>query len=578
MPSAGDVRTSRPHGFHVGEWLVHPDLGLIEGHGGSRYLRPQVMDLLLLLARSPGSIVSKEEIIDAIWHRRFTAESSLTRAVAELRKALGDSPQPAQYIENHPKRGYRLVAEVHPVEDAAAAQPSLAVLPLESPAGEPDPARLGEGISEAIITILAGVAGLAVMARTSSFAAELRSADPREVGRTLGVQYVLDGSVRREQGIYRITILLVEAESGRLLWTERFDRMAENLFALEDEIARLTLANLQVALSPDEQARLASGGTSNSDAHALHRLGRYHLGQRTPSALVEAIRCFEQALARDGGYAAAWSGMADAFSILGFLGFAAPDETYPRVRDAAQRALELDPGMGEAFTSLAAARGIHERDWRGACDLFAEGCRLAPQSSHGHLWYGIFLALLGRFDEAWVELQAARRLDPLSLPVLANIGLLFYFMGRNDEAAECHRHVLALDPHFPLALVHLGRALLHGGDAEEAIVPLQSSAATGFTWAMGFLGMALGRAGRSQEARHVLAQFERLETSRYVSPLLRACVHLGLGEHETACGQVEAALGANDPLLAVLRVDPLFNPLRAHPRFVAVMEALAFPA
>ena len=577
MQSAGDVGFQDPQSFRLGEWTVRPGLGLIEGERGSSYVRPQVMELLLLLARRAGRIVSKEEITEAIWAGRFTAESSLTRAVAELRRALGDTPHAPRFIENLPKRGYRLIAKVTQVEAGPPAAPSIAVLPLANLTGTLEGAQLADGISEEIINTLARLSGIAVVARTSSFAYREHPADVRELGRKLNAQYILEGAVQALGEMFRITVQLIRAEDGHHLWSERFDRLAGNLFTLEDEIARLALERLRVILTPEDRAQLARNGTAEPEAHALQRLGRYHQGRRTPAALLEAVRCFEQAVALDPGYASAWSGLADAYSILGFLGFAAPEDTFPRAKAAACRALDINSLLGEASTSLAAALGLYERNWEAALGSFDRGCRLAPHAAQSRLWYGIFLALLGRFDRAWAELQQARRLDPLSLPVLANIGLLLYFMRRNEEAIECQRHVLSLDPDFPLALVHLGRALMQAGRAAEAVEPLERGAKTGFLWAAGFLGMAYGMNGERERARGVLEQFERLAPARYVNPLLRACVHLGLGEHAAACGQIEAGLMGGDPLVTILRVDPLFDALRGHPRFEAALEALRLP-
>lgn len=577
MPSAGGARSRRPQSFQLGDWTIRPELGLIECDAQSVYVRPQVMELLLLLVGRAGEIVTKGEIVRSVWHGRLTAESSLTRTVAELRRALGDSPGRPRFIENLPKRGYRLIAPVTFLDESLPAEPSIAVLPLANLTGDPENARLADGISEEIINTLARLSGIAVVARTSSFAFRGRGADVREIGQALNAQYILEGAVQSFDGIYRITIQLIRVEDGLHLWSEHFDRLAGNLFALEDEIARLTLERLRINLSPNEQAQLARVDTADPGAHAVHRLGRYHLGQRSPAAIIEAIRCFEQAVARDPEYAAAWSGLADAYSILGFLGFAAPGEAYPRVKQAAQRALQINSMLGEAYTSLAAATGIWERDWTAAEAAFERGCHLAPHAAQGHLWFGIYLALVGRFGRAWTELQQARRLDPLSMPVLANIGLLLYFMRRNEEAVECFRHVLTLDPGFPLALVHLGRALLAGGRAGEAIEPLKAGAATGFLWPAGFLGMAYARHGQPGCAREVLAQFNRQTPSRYVSPMLRACIHLGLGEEEAACHEIEQALASGDPLITILHVDPLFGPLLRHPRVQAVLEALALP-
>ncbi|MDD1632596.1 MAG: winged helix-turn-helix domain-containing protein, partial [Methylococcaceae bacterium] len=264
--------------FRLGEWSVQPRLGRISNSNGTVHLRPLLMDLLLLLARSPGRAVSKEEITRAVWGRRFLADSALTRLVAELRQSLGDDPECPRFIETIPKRGYCLIAAV--VGDLRPAapvdvQPSIAVLPFLDMAREKDQEYFCDGLAEELTNALTRLCGLRVIARTSAFSFKGKAVDVREIGRQLNVGAVVEGGVQRSAGRLRITVQLIETADGGHLWSDRFDLGASDIFAIQDEIARAVVSALRIKLPGLEETRLMRRHTQDLEAHDLYLRGRY---------------------------------------------------------------------------------------------------------------------------------------------------------------------------------------------------------------------------------------------------------------------------------------------------------------
>jgi TolB-like protein len=308
--------------FRLGGWLVQPSLGRISGVQGAIHLRPLLMDLLGLLARNAGRPVTKEEISRTIWGKRFLAESALTRLVAELRHILGDDSENPRFVETIPKRGYRLIAPVS-VEGSAAPGPSIAVLPFTDMAQAKDQEYFCDGLAEELTNALTRVRGLRVIARTSAFAFKGKALDAREIGRQLNVSAVVEGGVQRSADRLRVTVQVINAADGSHLWSERFDRRASDIFAIEDEIAQALVAGLGVKLLGDEASALIPRHTEDLEAHDLYLRGRYIAARRTPNAYAQAIRYFRQALARDPGYSVAYAALGACYCGSGFVSYLA---------------------------------------------------------------------------------------------------------------------------------------------------------------------------------------------------------------------------------------------------------------
>jgi len=354
--------------FQLGEWLVEPSLNRVSSGSRTVQLEPRTMDVLAYLAARAGRVVAREEILEAVWRRQFVADATLSHAIAELRRALGDSPRQPRFIETISKRGYRVIAAVRrTAEHAAAAQPprepaagpapaprtpSIAVLPFVDMSAARDQEYLCDGIAEELINALAQLDGLKVAARTSSFAFKGQQEDVREIGRRLGVGAVLEGSVRKAAGRLRVTAQLVDVADGMHLWSERFDRADEDVFAIQDAIAEAVVSKLKVRLLDDEAARLAGGGTASRDAYDDYLRGRHLLNRRRVGELPVAVNHLERAIALDPAYAEPHAALAETFGIMGLWGFAPPAVALVRARAAAERAVALDDRSAGAHAWL----------------------------------------------------------------------------------------------------------------------------------------------------------------------------------------------------------------------------------
>jgi len=336
------VRPAAPHAdFRLGEWLIQPSLDRISQGATTSRLRPRLMDFLVFLARNAGQVVGKDEIIEAVWERKFLAESVLTRSVADLRRLLHDEAERPRFIETVPKRGYRLMAPVFEQSGPAGpavAHPSVAVLPFANMTADDGEEYFCDGLAEELTNALSHLRGLRVIARTSAFAFKGKAVDVREIGRQLSVGAVVEGGVQRWAGRLRITVQLIDAGDGVHLWSERFDRSATDIFAIQDEIAQAVVAALSVRLLGDEETRLMGPHTRDLEAHDLYLRGRYVAAQRTLEAYTRAIAYFQQASARDPGYALPHAALGSCYCGCGFLGYLAPRDAFPRAKAAAAAA------------------------------------------------------------------------------------------------------------------------------------------------------------------------------------------------------------------------------------------------
>jgi serine/threonine-protein kinase len=562
--------------FRLGEWLVQPSLGRISGAQGAVHLRPLLMDFLSLLARDPGRVVTKEEITRAVWGKRFLAKSALTRLVAELRQILGDDVETPRFIETVPKRGYRLVASVSSAQSTAQPGPSVAVLPFADLSPGKDQEYFCDGLSEELTNALTRLHGLRVIARTSAFAFKGKALDVREIGRQLNVTAVMEGGVQRSADRLRVTVQLINAADGCHLWSERFDRRAGDVFAIQDDIAKAVVAALSIKLLGDEGSRLIPCPTEDPEAHDLYLRGRYVAARRTPEAYAQAIRYFEQALARDPGYGVAYAALGACCCGSGFVSYLAPGDAFPKAKAAAGRALELDPALAEAHAVLGWASWAYDWDWLATEDCFRRAEALSPNDGMGRFWHAMMLAGLGRFEEALVQIQRAWDLDPLSLVIQTNVGAILFEARQYEQAVERLLNVLQMDPGFGLANFHLGRTYAAMARYGQSIDALQK-AAPGFPIAMGFLGLSWAQIGHRDKAEEILRELERLTVAQYVPAQSFALVHLGLGNIDLALDWLKKAFDAHEGTVTLLGVEPCWDPHRSNPRFAELLRRLRLP-
>lgn len=463
-----------------------------------------------------------------------------------------------------------------PIAESSTSRKSIAVLPFEDMSPEQDQQYLGDGIAEEIINALTRIEDLRVVARTSSFALRGRDQQAREIGANLNVGTFLEGSVRKAGNHVRITAQLIEVANGYHLWSERYDRELEDVFAIQDEIARSIVETLKVKLVGDDEAPIVRPGTSDLDAYTLYLKGRYHWNKRTAEELEKGIALFERAIAIDDRYALAWAGLADSFSILGWYRYLPAEEAYEKTESAAVKAVAIDDSLGEAYTSLAYAKFLYGWDWAGAESDFQRAIARNPNYPLARHWYAEFLMAMGRFDEAIEQVNVAQTLDPLSLTIGFGVGWVLYFLGRYDEAIEQYEKTIARDPNLVLAPWFLGPAYVEAGKYDRAIAVYDDWIARELDEA----GLAALRAhacalsGRRQEALNAAAELEERAQREQVPPDYLALVYIGLADNDRAFGWLKEALERRVWYLVYLKADPMFSPLRSDPRFLELLTQI----
>lgn len=445
---------------------------------------------------------------------------------------------------------------------------SIAVLPFVDMSPDRSQEYFGDGIAEEIINSLTRIEDLRVVARTSSFAFKGRDAQAQEIGDRLGVGCLLEGSVRTVGDKVRITAQLIDCEHGYHLWSERYDREMEDVFAIQDEVARAIVETLKPKLGEVEES-IVKPGTDDVEAYTLYLRGRYHWNRRTAAELEKGIELFRQAIAIDPRYALAWAGLADSYGILGWYRHMSSLDAYTKMVSAASSAVAVDDSLAEPYTSLAYARFMYGWDWAGAEAGFRAALERNPGYAVARHWFGEFLMAMGRFDEAIEQLDTAHELDPLSPTIGFGVGWVQYFLGNYRAAIRRYEKTLELDPDFILAPWFLGPALVQAGEYDRAIEVCE-------TWIprvrrqnglAALLAYAQARAGHREEALSSLEQLERLAPGKEVAPDHLALVHIGLGDRDRAFEYLNVALRQRAWYLVFLNVDPAFEPLRADPRF-----------
>jgi serine/threonine-protein kinase len=460
-----------------------------------------------------------------------------------------------------------------PSHTPASAPPSIAVLPFSDMSPDGDQEFFCDGISEEIINALNQVEGLRVVARTSAFAFKGRNEDIREIGRSLDVTSVLEGSVRKSGQMLRITAQLIHVEDGFHLWSERFDRQMEDIFAIQDEIAQAIVKMLEVKLV-GERRELVRRYTDNLDAYTSYLQGRYYWNKRTEDGLQKGLSFFKQAIMKDPEYALAYAGLADSFNLHGFYGVAPPREVYPRARMAAQKALQMDETMAEAHASLGFARMFYDWEWSGAEQAFQRAIELDPNCSTAHHWYAEYMVLAGRGQDAAAQSRKALQSDPLSLIINTLLGWVPYYERRYDEAIEQHHRTLEMDSGFVPAHFFLGLCFVQKSMFEDAVAEFQRAASlfgesTLFTVVQGY---ARAMADDREGAARILSELSRSANGRYIQPYYTAAVHAALGDENHTFEWLNKACDERDTWMAFLGVDPIWDGIRSDERFARLVK------
>ncbi|UCD94418.1 MAG: protein kinase [Candidatus Zixiibacteriota bacterium] len=455
--------------------------------------------------------------------------------------------------------------------------PSIAVLPFTNLSADPEQEYFCDGMAEEIINALTHVEGLHVVARTSCFAFKGKHEDIREIGRKLDVETLLEGSVRKAGNRLRVTAQLVKVSDGYHIWSEKYDRDMEDVFAVQDEISLAIVDRLKVRLLGDEQVKIVKRPTDNLDAYNLYLKGRYFWNKRTRKEVSKAIDCFEQAIELDPNYALGYAGLADGYIIQADLDPVRRSEDWPRAEQAALKALELDDTLAEAHTSLAQVK-VGNWDWPAADKEFKRAIQLNPNYATAHHWYGLYHGAKGRYKEAVESLRRARELDPVSLIICVALAMAYHTHGQCDRALEEGRKCLDMDPSFPAGHVVLGwlyrwkgmydlsieefrEAMRLIGEAES----LRLNVEIGITHALG---------GEVEKAREQLRDSAELSEEKHRPALQLAELCFALGEDDQGFQWLQTSYDQRDFYLPLFQRLLTFDRVRSDPRFIDLIRKL----
>jgi len=452
---------------------------------------------------------------------------------------------------------------------------SIAVLPFENLSRDPDNAYFAEGMQDEILARLSKIADLKVISRTSTLKYKSAPDNLREIAKQLGVANILEGSVQKATDQVRVNVQLINALNDAHLWGDVYDRKLTDIFAVESDIAKTIADTLQAKLTGEEKQSIAAQPTSDLTAYELYLKGRSLWGKRSGDNLPKAIAFYEQAIARDPNYALAYAGLAEAYAILPAYTATAPLEALVKAKTAALKALQLDERLADAHTALGLLLCIGDFDMAGSISEFQRAIALNPNYATAHHWYGNGpLLALGRFEEAIAEGKRAVELDPLSPIINADLGQNLYNARRYDEAIAQLRKTLEIDPTFYYAHYNLGIALQLKGDMPTAIAEYtKAQQLSDDLIVQVLLAAAKAQSGDKDAAVRLLAELEELSRHRNVRASWRVLLYLSLGNRDEAVRWLEQAVVDHDGLsITLIKVDPLFDPLRGDPRFEALVQ------
>jgi TolB-like protein/DNA-binding winged helix-turn-helix (wHTH) protein/Flp pilus assembly protein TadD len=455
---------------------------------------------------------------------------------------------------------------------------SVAVLPFVNEGGNEDVEYLSDGVAESLINSLSQLPDLKVIARSSSFRYRGRGADAHEAARALGVEAVLTGRVFQRGEDILISVEVVDARDNTQVWGERYQRRLADLVTLQQEIARDVSQRLRVRLSGSDEQRLAKSYTKDAEAYQLYLKGRHHVLKLTPAENQKGVSYYQQAIAADPSYALAYFGLAQAYSSLAISGELPPAEWFLKAKAATHKALELDDQLAEAHASHGYLLFWHEWNWGEAEKQFRRALELNPNSAETHMGYALLLSNTGRHAEALAEIKRAGEHDPLNLLIGGNEGQLLVHAGRADEALASLRKSVELDPNFWFTRMIASSAYAEKGMYAEAAAEGRKARELfgGSSHPSAFLGYALARAGRRDEARVELEWMLGRSKERFLSPYNVALVYHGLGETDEALAWLGRGVEQRDPRMTFLGAEPKWNNLRSDPRFQGLLRRVGF--
>ncbi|MFL6468377.1 MAG: tetratricopeptide repeat protein [Pyrinomonadaceae bacterium] len=454
---------------------------------------------------------------------------------------------------------------------------SIAVMPFVNESGNSDAEYLSDGMTESLINSLSRLPKLAVKARSSVFHYKGKDMLPQQIGDELNVQAVLSGRVIQRSSDLTLYLSLIDARTGNQIWGEQYNRKHADLVSLQSEIARDVSQMLRVHLSGAEEQKLAKNYTKNAEAYQEFLKGRYFSGKSTEDGLKKSVEHFQRAIELDPNYALAYAGLANAYWYASDLQFA-PRDVMPKAKAAALKAIEIDESLAEAHAGLGIFKTAYDWDWTGAEKDFRRAIELNPDDSTPHQFYGWYLALMGRHDESFAEMNRAQQSDPLSLNVNAGSGRALYWARRYNDAQRQLQKTLELDPNFWLTRTYLSEVYLEMGKYTEALAEiLKARQIEENHYVLARLGLVYARMGRRGDALQVISELKELSKRSYVSAHSIAVIYAGLGERDAAFEWLEKAFDERAESIGWLKVDPRIDSLRDDARYKDLLKRMSFP-
>lgn len=616
-----------PRPVRIGAFVVDPRQRTLSKRGIRLKLHGQPFDILLLLLEHPGEVVKRDELQRRLWPANTFVdfENSLNAAIKKLRQALGDSADAPRYIETVPRVGYRLIAALEPLSPTLATKPptptpaeadvpiprrryvwlwvfaaisalavsagyewrihaaaplpvrSIAVLPFEDLSGNPSQSYIADGMTDELTTDLAKIRSLRVISRTSAVHFRNTKETLPQIAQDLHADAIVEGTVEQSAGKVRVTAQLIDARDDHHLWAQSYDRDLGDVLTLQGQVAETIADHVAVKLTPEEHNSLSQPRPVNPKAYEDYVRGTAARDELSEDSLLRSIQDFNQAIQIDPRYAQGYAGLSHSYYMLGVFGYRPSAEVFPQARSLAQKALLLDGSSAEAYNTLAEVKRGYEWNWAGAEDDYKRAIALNPSYPNAHSEYALLLSMLGRQQQAIIEAQRDRELDPLAGQTETFIGLVLYRARRYGAAVEACRKGLAQDPDDPMGHWFLSLAYDQINRQQDAVTEARKAVelSPSDPFDLSKLGYALAVADQTKEARQVLYQLTAMSRRRYVPPLDFGFVYLGLGDKPAAMRYVEKAYEEHDNIEFL--TFPAFDPLRSDTRFQAIMHQIGLP-
>jgi TolB-like protein/DNA-binding winged helix-turn-helix (wHTH) protein/Tfp pilus assembly protein PilF len=600
-------------------------------------LQQQPFELLAMLLEHPGEVVTREEIQKRLWPADTFVDfdRGLNRATNRLRESLGDDAESPRFIETLPRRGYRFIAPVVKSDESGhvaelvppqadtvptngspyspgydrvrlrigfvtalvaialltvaawfaffrprhGAIESVAVLPFSNGSSDSNAEYLSDGITESLINNLSQLPNLRVMARSTVFRYKANDADPQKIGNDLHVQAVLSGRLLQQGNVLIIQAELMDVKTGVQLWGGQFNRSAEDVLALQDDLSREIAEKLRVKLTGEQKQRLARRNTEDAEAYRFYLKGRYYWNKRSPEGMQKAASYFQQAIDKDPGYALAYAGLADTYVYLSFFNMVAPRDAMPRAKAAAAKALEIDDHLAEAHVSLGYISYAYDWDWPAAGRHFDQALALDPAYTRAHIFYPFYLSSRGQSQEAVTVAKSALDLDPASPSLSHSLAVQFYLTRQFDQAIEQCRKTLEMDPNFAVAYAVLGQTYLAKGMNSEAAPVLEkySALSQGSVDSLALLGYSQARRRKKSQALRTIDELKETSKNSFVPAFYFALVYAALEDKDQAFMWLEKGYDERFARFAYLKLEALWDPLRSDERFRDLVRRVGIP-